>query len=87
MALGPFCLVASLNGKRPVGYCQRSRGNDANRACQKEHALDHSPSLVAGHTSLTCCANRLCASVQLESLTGASRPLLRSVTAGILTSL
>jgi hypothetical protein len=37
-----------LRGKRS-GYCQRSRGEDANRDCKKEHDFEHSPRLVAGH--------------------------------------
>jgi hypothetical protein len=39
----------SLKGKRPVGYCHRSRDEDANRACKEEHDFEHSPRLVARH--------------------------------------
>jgi hypothetical protein len=38
----------SLRAKRS-GYCQRSRGEDANRDCKKERDFEHSPRLVAGH--------------------------------------
>jgi hypothetical protein len=48
----------SLRGKRSIGYCQRSRGEDANRAYKKERDFEPSPRLVAGQMRLTCCSNQ-----------------------------
>jgi hypothetical protein len=46
--MGAVTRAESLRGKRS-SYCQRSRGEDANRDCKQEHDFEQSPRLVAGH--------------------------------------